>query len=152
MGDTVNQAKYFELRVNHPVQGYFQEKIDALFELSRIYNFKLDKETQQPLENLSESQWQICEDLYNRAYELDKNRPDSIYFIGIHYYLKGDMEKAYKYFKLGFQIGYPVNSQYSLKPTLSFHFLPKFLTEICYYLGDYQLVRLRLSFFLKIIQ
>jgi hypothetical protein len=25
-----------------------------------------------------------------------------------------------------------------LKPTLSFHFLPKFLTEVCYYVGDYE--------------
>ena len=28
MGDEINRAKYFELRIAHPVQGYFQEKID----------------------------------------------------------------------------------------------------------------------------
>jgi len=70
---------------------------------------------------------------------MDTSRPDSIYFIGIHYYLKGNLQVAYNYFKKGFEIGYPIGSQYSLKPTLTFHFLPKFLTELSYYFKNYQL-------------
>jgi len=85
---------------------------------------------------LSDSQWKRCEELYLQAYELDKKRPDSLYFIGIHYYLIGNFKEAYKYFKLGFETGYPIGSQYSLKPTLSFHFLPKFLAEVSYYMND----------------
>ena len=149
LGDFVNQAKYFQLRIDHPVEGYYQEKIDACFELARIYNFKINKETGGPLGDLSDEQWEICEGLYRQAYELDKNRPDSIYFLGIHHYLKKEYKPAYEYFKLGFQIGYPLNSQYSLKPTLSFHFLPKFLTEVCYYLQDYQLGLASAKFFLE---
>ena len=139
IGDEVNKAFYFELRINHPVQGYFQEKIDACFELARCYNFKISCINKQPFtQPLTEQEWNRCEELYLQAYNLDKNRPDSIYFLGIHYYLEKDYLKAYNYFKLGFEIGYPINSQYSLKPTLSYHFLPKFLTEVCNYFDDHQ--------------
>ena len=138
IGDEVNKAKYFEKRIAHPVQGYFQEKIDACFELARTYNFKIDQDTFEPLTNLSEKQWKRCEELYLQAYELDKNRPDGLYFIGIHHYICKNYPLAHKYFKLGFETGYPVGSQYSLKPTLSFHFLPRFLSETSYYLKDYE--------------
>lgn len=125
MGDEINKAKYFEMRIK--LDGYIQEKIDALFELARCYNFKI------------KDQWKRCEELYLEAYNLDQNRPDSLYFVGIHYYLEKEYNLAYDYFKKAFDVGYPINSQYSLKPTLSFHFLPKFLTEVCYYLKDYSL-------------
>jgi predicted O-methyltransferase YrrM len=141
IGDEINKAKYFELRINHPVQGYVQEKIDACFELARCYNFKVNCETKELLENehvkLSPSQWKRCEDLYLQAHNLDTNRPDGLYFIGIHYYLEGNHQLAYNFFKKGFEVGYPLGSQYSLKPTLSYHFLPKFLTEVSYTVGDY---------------
>lgn len=127
IGDEERKAEFFEKRINHPVQGYVQEKIDALFELARTYNFKLNKP------------WETVEPLYMQAWELDKKRPDSVYFIAIHWYLEGNYILAYKYFKLAYQIGYPINSQYSLKPTLTFHYTPKFLTEVCYYQKDYQL-------------
>jgi len=39
---------------------------------------------------------------------------------------------AYDYFKKAFALGYPIHAQFSLKPTLSYHFLPKFLAELCY--------------------
>jgi hypothetical protein len=137
IGDELSKAEFFEKRINHPVQGYVQEKIDSLFELARTYNFKINCETLEPLNGpLSQTQWNRCEELYLHAYRLDPKRPDSIYFIGIHYYLQGNYQLAYNYFKKGFEIGYPINSQYSLKPTLSFHFLPKFLTETCYHQGD----------------
>jgi predicted O-methyltransferase YrrM len=142
IGDELSKAKYFELRIRHPVEGYFQEKIDSLFELARTYNFKVNCETKELMkagEKLTESQWKKCEELYLQAYALDNKRPDSLYFIGIHYYLLGNYQLAYKYFKMGFEVGYPLGSQYSLKPTLTFHFLPKFLAEVCYYIGDYSL-------------
>ena len=139
IGDEINKAVYFEKRIAHPVQGYIQEKIDSLFELARTYNFKVNSETKELLTSpLTATQWKRCEDLYTHAYALDTNRPDGLYFIGIHYYLEGNYPVAHHYFKKGMEIGYPINSQYSLKPTLSFHFLPKFLAETSYYLEDYQ--------------
>jgi len=118
---------YFLKRANHPVQGFIQEKIDAVFEAARIANFKLQKP------------WPECEALYLKAYQLDPSRPDSLYFLGIHFYLDGDRRNAFEYFKRAFEIGYPIHCQYSLKPTLSFHFLPKFLTQLCYEFLDFQL-------------
>lgn len=119
--------KWFLERMNHPNPGFVQEKIDAIFEAGRIANFKLNKP------------WSECEALYLKAYELDNSRPDSLYFIGIHYHLENDKTKAYSYFKKAFEIGYPIHCQYSLKPTLSYHFLPKFLTQLCYEYNDFKL-------------
>jgi tetratricopeptide (TPR) repeat protein len=125
--DYENAFKYFMERANHPVDGFLQEKIDAIFEAGRCANFKLNKP------------WEECEELYNRAYVLDKRRPESIYFIGVHHYMEGNKKKAYEHFKLAFEIGYPAHVQYSLKPTLSFHFLPKMLTQLCYDCQNYEL-------------
>ncbi len=112
-------AEFFRKRAFHKNEGFLQEKIDATFELARTLNFKLNKS------------WSEVEPLYKLAYDLDKSRPDSLYFIGIHYYLEKDYKTAYTYFLKAFEVGYPVHAQFSLKPTLSFYYLPKFLAELC---------------------
>jgi len=118
---------YFMKRCEFINAGFLQERVDAAFEAARIANFKLNKP------------WSECEELYNKAFKIDESRPEPLYFIGIHYHLEGNNTIAYNYFKRAFQIGFPVHCQYSLKPTLSFHFLPKFLSRICYELEDYEL-------------
>ena len=118
---------YFKKRAEFTNSGFNQERIDALFESARIMNFKLN------------NPWSECEEMYNKCYMADPTRPESLYFIGVHYYLENNMETAYKYFKRAFEIGFPIHCQYSLKPTLSFHFLPKFLCKICYDMNDYSL-------------
>lgn len=117
---------YFLERMNHPNEGFLQERIDAIFEAARLANYKLNRP------------WSECEALYQKAYELDKSRPDSIYFMAVHY-MNCDPQKAYEYFKLGFEIGYPLHCQYGLKPTLSFHFLPVLLAPLCYQYQNYEL-------------
>ena len=119
--------EYFIKRVEHPNEGFLQEKIDACFEAARNANFNLDKP------------WPVCEALYLKSYEMDKTRPDSLYFLGIHYNEAKNYEKAFFYFKEAFRVGYPIHAQYSLKPTLSFHFLPKFLPVMCYMFEDFSL-------------
>ena len=133
IGQTYNLLKkhelafeYFMKRVEHPVEGNLQEKLDACFEAARLANFWLNKP------------WEECEKIYWRVYEMDKTRPEAMYFIGIHHYLEGNKFEAYKYMKQAFEIGYPVHCQYSLKPTLSFHFVPKFLSELSYLYNDYE--------------
>jgi hypothetical protein len=118
---------YFIKRYEFMNSGFIQERVDAAFEAARIANFKLNKP------------WDECEKLYNNAFKIDESRPESLYFIGIHHYLEDNYNKAYIYFKKAFEIGFPIHCQYSLKPTLSFHFLPKFLCKICYGLNDYVL-------------
>ena len=127
--------EYFLKRAQYT--GFIQEQIDSYFEAGRLANFQLAKD------------WNVCFDLYMKSYELDNTRPDSMYFIGIHYYLEGDKETAFKYFKIAFEIGYPAHAQHSLKPTLSYHFLPKFLCELCYIFKDYKLGLKSASLFLE---
>jgi len=63
--------------------------------------------------------------------------------------LENNIKKAFGYFKKAFEIGFPVHCQYSLKPTLSYHFLPKFLSKICYDLNEYELGKQSAELFLK---
>jgi tetratricopeptide (TPR) repeat protein len=112
--------EFFLKRVEHPDEGFIQEKIDACFEAARICNFKLNYP------------WEQCEKLYIKSYEMDPSRPDSLYFIGIHYYLEKQYHIAYEHMKKAFEIGYPIHCQYSLKPTLSYYYLPKFLAELSF--------------------
>jgi hypothetical protein len=135
--DYENAFKFYMKRASFTNLGFIQERVDALFEAARTANFKLGKP------------WEQCMALYEQCYKVDESRPESLYFIGIHYYLEGDYKKAFPYFKKGFEIGFPVHCQFSLKPTLSFHFLPKFLTKICYNLEEYKLGEDAALFFLK---
>jgi len=127
---------YFMKRCEFKNAGFLQERVDAAFEAARTANFKLNYP------------WEQCEKLYFDAFKIDESRPESLYFIGIHYYLENNYNKAYKFFKQGFEIGFPSHCQYSLKPTLSFHFLPKFLTRVCYHTKDYLLGEKASHFFL----
>lgn len=127
---------YFMKRCEFVNSGFIQERVDAAFEAARIANFKLNKP------------WNECEELYNKCYKIDESRPEALYFIGIHYYLENDFKKAFPYLKKSFEIGFPQHCQYSLKPTLSFHFLPKFLSRICYDLEEYNLGLQSSQFFL----
>jgi len=128
---------YFMKRCEFVNAGFLQERVDAAFEAARVANFKLNKP------------WEECEKLYNECYRIDESRPESLYFIGIHYYLENNYKKAFFYFKKGFEIGFPQHCQYSLKPTLTFHFLPKFLTKICYFLEEFEVGESASKFFLQ---
>ncbi len=136
LGDYENAYKFFLKRSEFTLSGFIQERVDALFEAARIANFQLNKP------------WKECLELYEKCFKVDESRPESLYFIGIHYYLEGKFEQAFSYFKKGFEIGFPVHCQYSLKPTLSFHFLPKFLTRVCYHLNEYLLGEEASKFFI----
>ena len=119
---------FFLKRAHHHNEGFLQERIDAFFEGARTAQFYLHKP------------WEECEKLYLKAYELDNSRPESLYFLGVYHLTeKHNYELAYTYFKQAFKIGFPIHCQHSLKPTLSYHFLPRFLTELCYKFKDYPL-------------
>lgn len=151
MNNHEKALEYFLKRYYHPDPkkiGFIQEQHDAIFEAGRIANFKLNKS------------WEECKKYYDYAYEIDNQRPESQYFLGIHYYLKSyeitnvdeinyNKKKAYQYFEKAYQIGYPLNKQYSLKPTLSFYFLPNFLSELCLYFKNYNFGKEVCEYFLK---
>jgi hypothetical protein len=129
--------KYFLKRAEFVNSGFIQERVDAVFEAARIANFKLNKT------------WFECLSLYEKCYKIDESRPEALYFIGIHYYLENDYAKSFTYLKKAFEIGFPIHCQYSLKPTLSFHFCPKFLTKICYQLEEYDVGEKASLYFLQ---
>jgi predicted O-methyltransferase YrrM/tetratricopeptide (TPR) repeat protein len=125
--DYENAAYWFKRRATTSLKGHDQEAVDSWFELARIYNFKLNKP------------WEECKATYDECYKKDPSRPDALYFIGVHYFLEGDKKEAFNYFKRAFDLGYPIHAQFSLKPTLSFHFLPKFLAQLCYEFNEWRL-------------
>jgi tetratricopeptide (TPR) repeat protein len=125
--DYENASYWFRKRAFTELKGHDQEAVDSCFELARIYNFKMNRP------------WEECKEIYEKTFEMDKSRPEALYFIGIHYWLEGKKDIAYGYFKDAFAIGYPIHAQFSLKPTLSFHFLPKFLAPLCYDNKNWQL-------------
>lgn len=126
LGDLEKTEEFYRKRIEHPEEGFLQEKIDATFELARLCHFQLKRP------------WPECEALYLQSYEMDKTRPDAIYFIGTYHYLNNNKKEAYRFFKKAFEIGYPIHAQYSLKPTLSFYFCPKLLAELCYLEDDFK--------------
>jgi len=114
-------ADFFRLRLEHPVTGFVEERNDALIELTRLEHQYLGVA------------WDTCLAGYEQYSVLDPKRPDGHYFIGVHYYNNGDLAKAYEYFKKAFVIGFPGElRQYSLRPTISQHFVPLFLAELAY--------------------
>jgi len=114
-------ADFFRLRIEHPVTGFVEERNDALIELTRLEHQYLGVP------------WDTCLAGYEQYSVLDPKRPDGHYFIGAHYYNNGHMEKAYNYFKKAFVIGFPRElRQYSLRPTISQHFVPLFLSSLAY--------------------
>ena len=120
-------AEYYLKRTEAQDEGFKQEIFDSYFELARLYNFQLNRP------------WPICEELYIKANRVDMTRVEPFYFIGIHYYLEGDMKKAYEFLCNGFHLGHPINSQMSLRPTITYKFLPKFLVQLCYNEQNYEL-------------
>jgi tetratricopeptide (TPR) repeat protein len=138
LGEHEKAFENFLKRVRHENEGFIQEKIDACFEAGRLSNFYLKNRT-----------WEETEKLYLEAYRMDVSRPDSLYFIGIHYFLEREFEKAYIYFKEAYKVGFPEHCQYSLKPTLSYFYLPKFLCQVCYTMKDIALGKEVSEYFLE---
>ena len=121
LNDAENAAKYFQLRAEHE-GGFLQERVDACFELARTKQFKLGHP------------WCQVQPWYLKTLELEPRRVDALYFLGVYHVYDGRQEEdeAFKWFEQAFTLGYPVDTQYSLKPTLVFYFLPHFLAPLCY--------------------
>jgi len=129
--------EYYLKRGNHLEEGFIQEKVNAFLEAGRIAHFTLKKP------------WTECELLFKRCYELDNQRPEALYFLGLYYYEQKQYDIAYDYLLKGFDHGYPVHRQYCLKPTLCFHFLPKLLVLCCNEKKSYEIGEKASTYFLE---
>lgn len=137
LGEYQKAFDAFQKRVEFKNSGFIQERVDAAFESARLANFQLKRP------------WEECLRLYEFAWRIDDTRPEALYFIGIHYFMEDQYKKAHQYFKQAFDIGFPAHCQHSLKPTLSFHFLPLYLAKTCYFVKDWELGWKSAEFFLK---
>jgi hypothetical protein len=70
--------EYLLKRIDCKKEGFKLELVDATFEAARLANFQLNKT------------WSECEKLYLKAYDLEPKKPESLYFIGVHYYLENN--------------------------------------------------------------
>ena len=120
-------AEYYHKRAFFHINGFDQEKFDALFEYTRtsIYDLHLP--------------WNEYEKYFKMCIEWQPSRPEGDFHLGIHYYTENKMDIAFHHFKNAYRIGYPYHQQYSLKPTLSFYFVPYYLSSLCYLFEDYSL-------------
>jgi tetratricopeptide (TPR) repeat protein len=129
--------EWFLKRINHSITGFVQEKHEACLEAGRIAQFILNKPTEEFL------------NLYERATEVDVERPDALYFLGSHYLKLGDNKRAFKYLSKGFELGFPEHRQYCLKPSITYNHIPKLLTTCCYEMNEYLLGESASALYLK---
>jgi glycosyltransferase involved in cell wall biosynthesis len=128
LGEHEKAAKWFKMRFDSEFPGLEIERMDAGFEYARLLNFNLG------------APWQEVEKAYLAAYECEPRRADPLYFIGIHYDIFDPKpELAFDYLRRAFELGYASETQFSLKPTLIFYFLPKHLANLCYHFKDVSL-------------
>jgi GR25 family glycosyltransferase involved in LPS biosynthesis len=120
-------AEYYYKRAFFYIDGHVQEKFDALFSFARISAFELKKP------------WEECETYFKLCTEWQPTRPEGDYLIGIYYYSINNEQTAFKYLKNAFNIGFPINQQYSLRPSISYIFTPYYLALLCYEFKDYEL-------------
>jgi len=120
-------AEYYYKRAFHSVEGFDEEKFDALFEFAKISVHNLNK----PFKDY-EKYFHLCNDW-------QPTRPEGNYFMGVSYHMQGDLAAAFDYFKKAFKIGFPYSKQQSLKPSLSYKFTPLYLGDLCYTYKDYVL-------------
>ena len=129
--------EWFLKRINHPENGFMQEKHEACLEAGRIAQFILNRPPEEFLP------------LYERATTVDAERPDALYFLGSYSLSVNDTKRAYEYLAKGFHLGFPEHRQYCLKPSVSYTHIPKLLTTCCYEMNDYILGESASSLFLK---
>lgn len=118
-------AEYYYKRAFFHIDGHVQEKFDALFLFARISTLELKKP------------WKECETYFKLCTEWQPTRPEGDFFIGIYYYNINDKLTAFKYLKNSFDIGFPIDQQYSLRPSISYIYTPYYLALLCYEFNDF---------------
>ena len=113
-----------------------EEKWDSLYYLAHTYYTKLKKP------------WKECEYFFKLYHEWSK-RPDGHYIIALHYFTENDYIRAFEYFKLAYSIGFPNHLQFSLRPSISYYYIPYYLAELCYIFKDFNLGFEATELFLK---
>jgi hypothetical protein len=116
--------------------GLVEEKKDALLQAARV------------AKELNKS-WNEIENIYKKMIAYDGNRPEPYYHIGKHYYIMSDLDKAFTNFKKAWEIGFPQKLQFLSNPRISYTYVPNYLTELAYILGEFILAERVVDYYLK---
>lgn len=137
IGEFEKALHFFLERCRFVDSGFNQERVDSMIEAARIASHRLGRP------------WEECEPMFMEAHRMDPRRPEGPYFVGVHYFEAADIPRAYSHLKTAFEIGFPEVCQFSLRPTLSFHFAPKLLARCCYSVNDFKTGEACTAFFLE---
>lgn len=125
MEDWKNAFDYYNKRVLHRVEGFNEEKYDAMYKAAVMADLHLKYD------------WNIVMGMYVECYRYDISRPESFFMIGNHYYNHDvNYDLAYMFLKKAFEIGLPLNSNMNFKIDQYNYYLPKWLIQLCYVKSD----------------
>jgi tetratricopeptide (TPR) repeat protein len=125
MEDWNNAFDYYNKRVLHRVEGFNEEKYDAMYKAAVMADLHLGY------------YWNVVMGMYIESYRYDTSRPESFFMIGSHYYNNDvNYDLAYMFLKKAFEIGLPLNSNMNFKIDQYNYYLPKWLIQLCYVKSD----------------
>jgi tetratricopeptide (TPR) repeat protein len=119
--------EYFTKRINHPKEGFIDEKNDCYYERAAIAEVYLNMD------------WAICHQYYLQHYIADPSRTEALCCIGDHYFRHGMPHVAFMYFKQAYTVKMPENAEISVRKKIYLYHTPKFLTQLAYQFGEYEL-------------
>jgi glycosyltransferase involved in cell wall biosynthesis len=129
--------EWYAKRAYHPAIGYHEERFDSYYKIAVIDDVMLHKD------------WNICLPEYLTAYEIDPQRPETMYQIGHHYLQKSNNSTsqlesmantnlAYMYLSHAFDIGAPPSYNcMNIKIDMYNWHLPVALLPLCIKLEQY---------------
>tara|TARA_B100001093_G_scaffold501158_1_gene552472 strand:- start:3142 stop:5904 length:2763 start_codon:yes stop_codon:yes gene_type:complete len=123
--DWKNAFDYYNKRVLHKIEGFDEEKYDAMYKAAVMADLHLEYD------------WNIVMGMYIECYRYNSFRPESIFMLGSHYYNHDvNHDLAYMFFKKAFEIGLPLNTNMNFKIDQYSYYLPKWLIHLCYIKSD----------------
>lgn len=134
MGETYLNIKNYEKayewylkRMNHNVYGFKEERYDSIYKAAVMADLYLKHD------------WKECMDLYIKAYEYDKYRPEAMFQLGFHYINEKNEDLAFMFFKKAFDIDYKSqNYSMNVKIDMYNYYLPLYLIPLCYNFKEYE--------------
>lgn len=124
--DYVKAYEWYVKRYQHPVEGYKEERYDAIYKSAVLADVFLSHS------------WEIVQQRYLDAFIYDSNRPEAMFQLGIHY-KNINRELAYMFFKKAFDIGMPPPDYgMNIKIEMYNYHLPKNLAPLCLEFRDYK--------------
>jgi hypothetical protein len=125
MEDWKNAFDYYNKRVLHRVEGFNEERYDAMYKAAVMADLHLGYD------------WSKVMGMYLECYKYDITRPESLFMVGSHYYNHDvNLDLAYIFLRLAFECGLPLNANMNFKVDQYNYYLPKWLIDLCYYKGD----------------